>query len=77
MSNESGFDASPEFTQFILLAISLGLNNLKEDGIFIPMIVSANNGEYTMCVLAVEDNQVMDAAAIHIGKLPKGTDTTL
>ena len=68
MSNEIGFAVSTEFKQFIVLAISLGLNNLQQEGSLIPMIVSANNGEYTLCALAVETNQVIDAAANHIGE---------
>jgi hypothetical protein len=68
MSNEIGFAASTEFNQFIVLAISLGLNNLQQEGSLIPMIVSANNGEYTLCALAVEAHQVIDAAADHIGE---------
>src|SRR5690242_15738665 len=68
MSNEFGLAGSSEFKQFILLAISLGLNNLRQEGSLIPMIVSANNGEYTLCALAVEANQVIDAAANHIGE---------
>jgi len=68
MSNEFGLAGSSEFKQFILLAISLGLNNLRQEGSLIPMIVSANNGEYTLCALAVEANQVIDAAANPIGE---------
>ena len=68
MSNEIGFAASTEFKQFILLAISLGLNNLQQEGSLIPMLVSANNGEYRLCALAVEANQVIDAAAKHVAE---------
>jgi hypothetical protein len=74
MSNKTEFAGSPEFEQFILLAIGMGLDNLQSEGSLIPMIVSNNNGEYSLCVLTAEANQVMDAAANHIGNLPAGTD---
>jgi hypothetical protein len=56
------------------LRFGIGLDNLQKEGSLIPMIVSTNNGEYLLNVLAVEANQVMDAAANQIGDLPAGTD---
>ena len=73
MEDEAEFDASPELQEFIILNIGMGLDNLEKEHSLIPMLVSVGNDQGTICVLAVDTDQVMAAAANHVASLPTTT----
>lgn len=74
MSNEEDFELSDELQRFILLAIGLGLDNMKKSGSLIPMVLSAQGDEYGLAAITVEADEVMEAAAEHVAGLPPETD---
>lgn len=70
MSEEGVFDGGVELREFLFLCLGLGLNNLQSEGSLVPMIVTVRNNQFSLCALAVDSHQVMNAAANHLSGLP-------
>jgi hypothetical protein len=68
------FDLSRELQEFIVLTLGLGLENLKESGVLIPMIVSVKDNEYTLCVLAGDNISAVEQGANYLSSLPSDPD---
>ena len=75
MSVETDFDASSSLQRLIMVASGMGLDNLREQGSLIPMLISAKKDEYELCVIATDANDVMRMAAHRVLELPDETDS--
>jgi hypothetical protein len=73
MSRENDFGLSDELQRFILIAVGMGLDNLQKLGSLMPMILSARGDEYGLCALAVDADDLMEAATKHVVELPSET----
>ena len=51
MADEDNFDASPELQEFILLSIEMGLDNLQKEHYLVPLLLSVENGQYSIGAL--------------------------
>jgi hypothetical protein len=75
MSKEADFDASSDLEELILLASSMGLENLQEHGSLLPMLISVKDSEYALVVIAEEAGDTLGMAARHVAELPDGTNS--
>ena len=66
------FDASRELRELIVQSLELGLDNLRESGSLIPMVVSVKDNDCSLCVLTSES--ALDAAASYLAALPAEPD---
>ena len=74
MSNETKLELSQDLQQFIILALGVGIDNLRKQGSLIPMVLSLRGEEIDLSVLDVAADEVMKAAAEHVAGLPPETD---
>jgi hypothetical protein len=74
MSNKTKLELSQDLQQFIILALGIGIDNLRKQGSLIPMVLTLRGEEIDLSVLAVDADQVMKAAAEHVAELPPETD---
>ncbi len=49
------FNLSRELQEFAVLSLGMGLDNLKESGSLIPMVLSVRDNDFSVGVLATEN----------------------
>ena len=74
MGSENDIGLSAELQRFIILAIGMGLDSLRELGSLTPMVLSSRDGEITLGALAVDGDELMKVAAEVVSELPSDTD---
>lgn len=74
MSNESKWELNQDLQQFIILALGVGIDNLRKQGSLIPMVLSLRGEEIDLSVIDAAADEVMRAAAEHVAGLSPETD---
>ena len=75
MSNGTKLEVSQDLQQFIILALGVGIDNLRKQGSLIPMVLSLRGEEIALSVIDVAAGEVMKAAAEHVAGLSPKPDS--